>query len=182
MIKNRIYCVRKERLVVVLLPVIAIEYCLLSSGSSQCFQSGKSLVKLASHMVKRNKIKRPKPKTKSCHSTDSFVVDGPWSVRELAVYRTRSEAGRAGHVEYELGVESRALPGGWQQRGEWQWRGPMHCYCLTFMFLVVCFIVVVRICFHLCMWLYEHGWLPTESALCSLDLELQADVSHLMWV
>lgn len=113
MIKNRIYCVRKERLVVVLFPVIAIEYCLLSSDSSQCYQSGKSLVKLASHMVKKkNKIKRPKPKTKSCHSTDSFVVDGPWSVRELAVYWTRSEAGRAGHVEYELGVESRALPGG----------------------------------------------------------------------
>lgn len=66
------------------------------------------LVKLASHMVKKkNKIKRPKTKAKSCHSTDSFVVDGPWSVRELAVYRTRSEARRVGHVKYELDVESR---------------------------------------------------------------------------
>lgn len=88
--KNSIYCMRKEGMIVVLFPVIAVEYCLLSSDSSQCYQSGKSLVKLASHMFKKNKIKRPKTKIKSCHSTDSFVVDGPWSVRELAVYRTRS--------------------------------------------------------------------------------------------
>lgn len=44
---------RKEGTVVVLFPVVAVEYYPLSSDSSQCYQSGKSLVKLASHMVKK---------------------------------------------------------------------------------------------------------------------------------
>lgn len=56
---------RKERLVVVWLPMIAVEYCLLSSGSSQCYQSGKSLVKLASYMVKKMKLKGQKRKQRA---------------------------------------------------------------------------------------------------------------------
>lgn len=44
---------RKEGTVVVLFPVVAVEYCPLPSDSSQCYQSGKGLVKLASHMVKK---------------------------------------------------------------------------------------------------------------------------------
>ena len=53
-------------MVVVLFPVIAVEYCPLSSDSSQCYQSGKSLVKLASHMVKKKiKLKGQKPKQRT---------------------------------------------------------------------------------------------------------------------
>lgn len=52
-------------MIVVLFPVIAVEYCLLSSDSSQCYQSGKSLVKLASHMFKKIKLKGQKPKQRA---------------------------------------------------------------------------------------------------------------------
>jgi hypothetical protein len=53
MINKSIYCIRKERLVVISFPVVAVECIPLSHDSSQGYKLGKSCVKLVSHMLKK---------------------------------------------------------------------------------------------------------------------------------